>query len=217
MKERPILFKAEMVRAILTGTKTQTRRVIKPQPDERCTEAFQGEDKVWRFSYPTPMGPVSYSDWDLRCPYGVAGDRLWVKETWRTVAGADDIPPRNLMNVEAYTHYEADGHSPAGMGKLRPSIFMPRWASRLTLDITRVRLERLQAINEADAKAEGVERTIMGDGWRRYAEPAMELAGVPPCETPTQSYRALWETINGRGSWAANPWVWVVEFKQVPQ
>lgn len=95
---------------------------------------------------------------------------------------------------------------------------MCRWASRITLEITGVRVERLQDISEADAVAEGVERTVTGDGWRRYcADPEQEAAGLTPCATAVDSYRSLWEQINGPGTWDANPWVWAVEFRRVAQ
>lgn len=203
MKERPILFSAPMVRAVLNGSKHQTRRVVKGFALE-----LLAPDNFTPEYVALPENGNS--------PFGYAGDRLWVREAWRTVAGADDIAPRNLMNVESFTHYEADKSKPSGMGKLRPSMFMPRWASRINLEITGVRVERLQDISEADAIAEGVEPipytgenagpnkfSILLDGCWFNAPTAVEV------------YSILWESINGEGSWAANPWVWVVEFKRV--
>jgi len=190
MKERPILFSGPMVRAILEGRKTQTRRIVKPQPVE--TE--------WR---------------RIACPYGQPGDRLWVKETFATkqvkgltIASTKPNDPEAEMLARA-THrfraYRADqwenDEVPEGM-TWRPSIYMPRWASRLTLAIVRVRVERLQDITEEDAIAEGSQ------------EPAL-VPIVGACLTERAVYAKLWEAINGAGSWALNPWVWVVEFKRV--
>jgi hypothetical protein len=209
MSERGILFSAPMVRALLAGTKTQTRRVVKPQPPEAAQLGWL---------LPLPNGPASVAYWSVKdgrgvvaseqkteCPYGKPGDRLWVREAWRTVPGADDIAPRDLMNVESFTHYEADATKPAGMGKLRPGMFMPRWASRITLEVTGVRVERLNSISEADARAEGIERS--GEcNWRDYLDPHNDFTGV------RRSYRSLWDSINGDGAWSSNPWVWAVSF-----
>lgn len=196
MKERPILFSGPMVRAILAGTKTQTRRVVK----ERHIDAAP---------------PVHFFQY-LRenCPYGQPGDRLWVRESWRTVAEADNTAPRDLNAAYRYW-YEADAPHQIGFGKLRPSIHMPRAASRILLEITAVRVERLHNISEADAQADGVERVVVGSGWRRYCDPDSEEVGVPPCGDARRSFRSLWKYINGAESWNANPWVWVVEFKRV--
>jgi len=188
-----------MVRALLDGRKTQTRRVAKLTDAAHVKEP--GKHRRWH-----PADPEAR----LACPYGQPGDHLWVREAWRTVAGADDISPRNLMNVEPYTHYEADDNG-TGMGRLRPSIHMPRWASRITLEITGVRVERLQDISEADAKAEGAKfhdgRGIGHSGWRHDYKDVHSDA--------RSSYARLWQAINGPGSWDTNPWVWVVEFKRL--
>lgn len=188
---RPILFSAPMVRALLDGSKTQTRRIVKPQPTHFNPVG------VPRRAVPTG-GPSDV----IRCPYGQPGDRLWVREAYRTVAEADALPPRELTPAHRIW-YEADTPHQPGAGKLRPGMFMPRWASRITLEITGVRVERLQDISEIDALAEGVRRYSMleqiqagQDRWARHA------------------YRSLWEQINGPGSWDANPFVWVVEFKR---
>lgn len=212
MKERPILFSATMVRAILDGSKTQTRRVVKPQ--------FHAEAVVAEVAATTAEGWQTSGHsglwWDdagacfddaIRCPYGMPGDRLWVREAWRTVAGADDIPPRDLMNVESFTHYEADSIKPAGMGKLRPGMFMPRWASRITLGITGVRVQRLQDISEQDARAEGARCADLVTGREVLLDQSLGSFVL--------HFRDLWDQINGAGAWDANPWVWVVEFKRV--
>lgn len=200
VKERPILMSGPMVRAILDGRKTQTRRVVKPQPTFVNAEALY---VIQEF----PDEPHR----EIDCPYGKVGDRLWVKETFCTpfTIGA----PGQGQKIRFRASHVEDGFT----YKWRPSIFMPRWASRITLEIVSVRVERLQHISEEDAIAEGVEplRKLapqMPHHWKSY-----RLSGDGTfCEaTAWDSYRTLWESINGNGSWAANPWVWVVEFKRV--
>lgn len=218
MKERPIPFKAPMVRAILDGTKTQTRRAVKLRD---LLQIRRGDATHYRGVRPDDTMRRAVSDVGADgvvklCPYGQPGDRLWVREAWRTVAGADDIPPRDLMNVESFTRYEADAAKPAGMGKLRPGMFMPRWASRILLEVVSVRVERLQDISEADARAEGVcelpgQAAEPGCWWTADVGAGAAMHG----RTPSGAYRLLWESINGPDSWDANPWVWVVEFKRV--
>ncbi len=191
MKERPILFSAPMVRALLDGSKTQTRRIIKPQPKDR----------------PTGWGTVENGkgpETSVRCPYGQPGDRLWVRETWRTGAGLDQLAPSDLPH-DVPVFFEADGETVHNQGKVRQSIFCMRWMSRITLEVTDVRVERLQEISEADAIAEGIDVTRLDPG-------ATYTDDVPSAR---RGYRALWESINGAGSWDLNPWVWVVEFKRV--
>ncbi|HBO1871470.1 TPA: hypothetical protein ACIR1N_005648 [Pseudomonas aeruginosa] len=203
MKERPILFSGPMVRAILEGRKTVTRRVMKPQPD------FLG-------SMVDPNTPFKTLDAGLHaritCPYGEPGDRLWVREAWAADAQVDAIAPRDLSQGEPIW-YPADfsvrqtGCSMISKGRGRPSIHMPRWASRILLEITAVRIERLQDISEKQALAEGVELEGEGVCWAGAAGTASD--------SPVESFRLLWELINGAGSWNANPWVWGVEFKRV--
>ena len=195
MAERPILFSAPMVRAILAGTKTQTRRVVKPQPAERGDNggAFM---EIIPSLLPSRGGlfDVRYAldnPRAIRCPYGQPGDRLWVRETFGHFERNENFKPG------AEVFYRADGNC-LELEPWRPSIHMPRWASRITLEITGVRVERLQDISEADAYAEGIQHCdLWGDG------------------TPRGFYRVLWEQINGAGSWDASPWVWVVEFKRM--
>jgi len=240
VKERPILFNAPMVRALLDGSKTQTRRLA-TTPQAHTLDWFGGlaseaeADSETLGQIVTPQGLCVYStDYPeegsrtIKCRYGLPGDRLWVRETFTDLT--EDLGKRwERLNPQTrryesgrdqFVWYRADGDQPdiGGSTKLaepwKPSIFMPRAASRITLEITGVRVERLRDISEADAMAEGVERTVTGDGWRRYCnDPKQEAAGLTPCATATASYKSLWESINGPGSWEVNPWVWVVEFK----
>lgn len=222
MADRPILFSAPMVRALLAGTKTQTRRVVKglEDADTWCPvgpEVYHptvvdrhGDDAPGASTY--GAGNADGTDW-VRCPYGQPGDRLWVRETWQAISGTErarriiENPRPNFGWVEYASgpHKEGNELPP----KWRPSIHMPRWASRITLEVTCVRVERLQDISEADSIAEGIERS--GDcNWRDYLDhPYNDFTSA------RRSYRSLWDQINGTGSWAANPWVWVVSFRRV--
>lgn len=187
MKERPIIFKTEMVRAILDGRKTQTRRVIKPQP----IRAIGTPPNKWPQEYPE------------LCPYGQPGDRLWVRETWwkrpfRTqkmmIEGADTWPK---------CEYDATAHNPEELKewewKRKPSIHMPKKYARIWLEIINIRVEKLQDITEKDAKAEGVH----------------SIWGFEYCHS-LEAFYQLWDSINGKKHpWADNPWVWVVEFKTI--
>lgn len=214
MRERPILFSAPMVRALLAGTKTQTRRVAKYQPisSSRFRSGYYvtrpGDKKERSVSTDAPAFLLG----DL-CPHGTVGDRLWVKETWRPhvahgcALDACDCADVNVEyaadgSVEYFDDYKINRASPdwcmpkaADRGNVSP-LFMPRWASRLILEITDVRIERLQAISEGDCCAEGVGSPITRD----YKKP---------------KFQALWESINGAESWAANPWVWALTFRRV--
>lgn len=214
MKERPILFSGPMVRALLDGSKTQTRRALKVQPMDIL--AMQGEyaGREWialTERTPKPKGTV------LRCRFGVPGDRLWVREAWRTIKDSDDLPPRDLFPADRIW-YEVDGLDQPGYGKYRPPMFMPFWARRITLEITGVRVERLQDIGAEDALSEGIKITFDS----KTKDPLLRLTGkCPPVHyvkgngIVIAEFASLWEQINGHGSWDANPWVWVVEFKVV--
>ena len=210
MKERPILFSGPMVRAILEGRKTMTRRVVKLRYG---ADVVVTNGQVWK---PARVDYAGYVD----CPYGQVGDRLWVRETFgmfKQLPG-DQIHAlvRGDGRGDGFTpHYRATDTLEMPDGAWRPSIHMPRWASRILLEVVSVRVERLQDISEEDARAEGVERVVAGVGWRRYCDPDSEEVGVPPCGDARRSFRSLWKFINGDESWNANPWVWVVEFKRV--
>jgi len=203
MKERPILFNAPMVRALLNGSKTQTRRIVKQklmQLGDGDWHSFDHKGLNYRVNARhTTVG--AWANLLQFCPYGQPGDQLWVREAWRTVAEADPLPPR-LMTAAYRIWFEADSPHQPGYGKYRPSMFMPRWASRIQMEIVSVRVERLQDISEADALAEGI----------TYAQ----LPGNQQDDAKAITwYRGLWETINGTGSWEANPWVWCINFRRI--
>lgn len=199
MTDRPILFSAPMVRSLLAGTKTQTRRIIKPQPTvrENGTWLWEGRNGGFVGAAGTHVDegfPQSAAFWARIQP----GDRLWVREAWGGYRGA---PTAEEFAGGVPVFYRADPEDAgAGIDVWRPSIHMPRWASRLTLYVTAVRVERLQDISEADARAEGAECDT--DGWRDYQMPSTQC-----CADPVSSYRTLWDSINGPGSWEQNPWV----------
>lgn len=206
MKERGIIFSAPMVRALLSGSKSQTRRPVKLVGSD-CIETHDGLCHEWPWS-------VERDDW-VPCPYGEPGDELWVKET-SIVAPADWTSDRETMcsqhvidrdgrpRLIQYLATQPDREAANDYGlKASPSIFMPRWASRITLELTSVRVERLQDITPADAIAEGI-------------KPAANCYTID-CDTadPRDAYRTLWESLHGPESWAASPWVWVLGFKVV--
>lgn len=222
MKERPIIFDSESVRAILAGTKSQTRRVVKRAKMPECNALMQrpqafGEGTEYFMDMANPMGPYL----QCNCPYGAPGDVLWAKETWQYADWNED--------GESCIRYAADGakswrvvpdhysdraqHEWERLSQpenynidkcaadrcWRASMFMPRWASRITRGIVAVRVERLQDIGEADAIAEGMKP--------RPAEP------YDCMDDPREQFRFRWDSINAkRAPWASNPWVWVVEF-----
>ena len=231
-----------MVRADLEDRKAMTRRVVKPYrkhpivnlADAEPTLGYSGrhnDPDSWGYEFLDDGAPAPLSAWPELCPYGQPGDRLWVREAWRVPISLDDLSGKQIAEKcldAGYRkpwcpiQYEADGarisekdwrefgpHPNTQVpGRYRHARFMPRWASRITLEVTGVRVERLQDINEADAIAEGLLRD--GDGWRGAPD-------LPWFASPVAAYRSLWESINGAGNWAANPWVWVVEFKRLEQ
>lgn len=212
---------APMVRALLAGTKTQTRRLVKspaknmqaagmvvikyrPPGDpwyKDCVWSMRGKTGVW--------GDYTHADFLALCPYGAPGGRLWVKETWRVSPSSVEEARRDSV------HYRADVDEPEAPGQWRPSIHMSRRTSRITLEITEVRVQRLQNISEEDAIAEGVEATSPPD-MLRYRDYRPEKEGLRSTWSYARdSFHSLWESINGTASYAANPWVWALTFKRV--
>ncbi len=214
MKERPILFSGPMVRAILQGRKTMTRRVVMPQPEASkvawgCTA---GQGYGFRFGDENKR---------RNCPYGDPGDRLWVRETFCTChAVGHELDAR--YQVGCYrVGWPRSGDSPCDDVKWRPSIHMPRCASRITLEIIAVRVERLQDISVKDAISEGIEQGAVymspdETAYRNYQDKDPITANY--CLSPIASFQSLFNSINGKRpgcAWADNPWVWVVEFERV--
>lgn len=229
MKEHGILFSGAMVRAILAGAKTQTRRVLKPQPEWRDRNGMSAAGWAWDAGEPSR---ASFRSWQDPGPFGeaiaayvrfAAGDRLWVRETAVIAPPNWTNTPTNPMGPHRQeVAYLAD--SPSGKVsdaardyglKATPSIFMPRWASRITLDVTAVRIERLQDISEADAIAEGVVKVREHCYVIRGVD--YDLSGL--CHSsPITPYAKLWDTLNGGKAgkaWDDNPWVVVTEFVRV--
>jgi hypothetical protein len=212
VKERPILFSGQMVCALLDGSKTQTRRIVKPQPP-------MGTRDVFTFHHPSPRTHYwafdgdSLLDWAYPCPQGDLGDRLYVREAWQ-----HSNHPLGPYEPDCDVFYRADYlDDPLGADlersadgvrrQWRPSIHMPRAASRITLEVTGVRMERLNDISEDDARAEGCAPAwldVNGEDVNAYGQP-----------TYRQGFARLWRDINGAGSWDANPWVWVVDFQRI--
>lgn len=199
VKERPILFSGPMVRAILDGRKTQTRRAMKNS--KRHSSGTENDG----------FGGFKLNE----CPYGKPGDRLWVREAWGVAAIYDQTRPSGIcQDIRRDPNWPLNKapcgvRYPANMDcvgvRIRPSIHMPRWASRITLEITDVRVERLNDISEEDAKAEGfgLGAILKSERFGRYMSAGQF------------GFASLWESINGEGSWAANPYVWVIEFEKV--
>lgn len=229
MKQIPILFSTPMVQAILDGRKTQTRRVVKPQPELCEFEGNQTGNRVngWvmpgtQFFWPEGDTPDMAK---LKCPYGQPGDILWVRESfgvgtrpcpfngWKDgieykadqalIDPDDDLPLYCYENID-YTKYE-------GQRGWKPSIHMPKAAARIFLRVKSVRVERVQEISEDDAKAEGVIFHCKEYGYKCYGK----YAGIGPMTlTAKESFTSLWQSINGDESWNANPFVWVIEFER---
>lgn len=197
MKERPIIFNSEMVKAILKKQKMQTRRVVKPQPKRNNYVAYIDE-----------QGILDYHGWAIttyyasiveyiKCPYGQVGDRLWIRETWHGIRNTYTVRKKiNDLSYKADEGYKCGEYGNL-KGKWKPSIYMPRWASRITLDITKIRVERLQEISQQDIETEGIE--------------------LCDCGKPEANcnFIELWNSINEKRGygWDTNPFVWVVEFK----
>lgn len=225
MNERPILFSAPMVRAILSGEKTVTRRVVKGQYLEgpwSVRPATESRTPLHSHDWWLPTGSQPYTA--LRpCPYGKAGDRLWVRESWQVSEKYDRVAPSDIPWWRGVSTYFAAGGSrahdasgayvnddticvPNWVGRMRPSIHMPRLASRIMLEITSISVERLQDIRDEQVMVEGVHKQPT-TGW--YSVPGIDGAGT----TPRSAFANLWNSTGG--DWDANPWVWAVEFKVV--
>lgn len=209
MRERPIIFSAPMVRAIMEGRKTQTRRVVKPQPAwlPEVHSARRTGDVFWPIS--GGGGGHQCGEPLLSCPYGVTGDALWMRENFRLpVACAGTLPKDAEGSVVCYEAHRGD-YSRNGWGKLHPAIHLPRWAGRKVLPLADIRVERLQDISEADAIAEGARyhdgRGVGHSGWRHDLKDVHADA--------RSSFARLWDDINGaKHPWASNPWVWVCDW-----
>jgi len=235
MRERPIIFNAEMVRAVLDGRKTQTRRIMKVQPESNqfglrriIASAERSDTGKYHWTESNATGNHIRSA-PFSCPFGAVGDRLWVKETWSVVSHAFDddglmidyVPDRPAKAVHekpfgrgyysGHAIYAADGGFTwgdddgcvDGRSCWKPSIHMPRWASRITLEMNGVRVERLNSMTEKDALAEGC---LGGHD---------SIPGYQYSATPHEHFHHVWQSIYGADSWQANPWVWVVEFKRM--
>lgn len=222
MKERPIIFSGAMVKAILNGRKTQTRRIVKPQPVhgmEWASKGFEPPCALHLDAWANPVGTQT-------CPHGVPGDRLWVRETWKSTdrrcvdehTDADHECTDHC--TQTYVYYKAtprEGYRPRPdkqrivylddstpldefyLTGWRSPLHMPRWASRITLEVTDVRVERLQAISEEDARAEG-----------------LALEGLIKPGHAAGCFARLWDEIHGAGAWDENPWVWAITFRRLP-
>lgn len=233
IKERPIIFNAAMVHSILEGRKSQTRRVIKPQPSEHWKPyCFCEVDKmVDGVITDIPIGWGVSNEWGdeaYKFPYGEKGDELWVRETCRAEELEDGLDGVRYLADDFFKSIENSQEAMedwfhlygyAGKrGAKVPSIHMPRWASRIQLKIKNVRVERLQDISEADAKAEGLKYHNLYKEWGGV-EP--HPASRPDCPQwrwytrPKDAFQYLWQFINGEDSWDSNPWVWVVDFSMI--
>ncbi|HBT4761246.1 TPA: hypothetical protein MB328_002842 [Klebsiella pneumoniae] len=218
MTERGMIFNGEMVRALLDGRKTQTRRIVKGTDSavKFCKEwNINGEEVfvVLGEKDHTGMNPVLGA---ISCPFGAVGNRIWVREAFRVHSRATDVATlvykaseRNSWTEQTHRVPVAVCNKPATPEKWTPSLHMPRWASRILLEITDVRVERLNAINEHDALAEGVAK-LRGGFWKHY-QPGWTQHQL----SARGSFVTLWKSIYGDESWNSNPWVWVIKFKRI--
>ncbi len=253
--EKPILFKPEMVRKILSGEKTQTRRIVNGPINEMHYGKLLGD---WALSsvlgYNNGLldcviqtAVDDTENWSSPCPYGDVGNTLWVRETWRPTVGWEDCTPSKIPMGEDITYLEDCLSSPEeypihelpydkkyDCKPWRPSIFMMRWMSRINLEITNIRVERLQDISEEDARCEGVEDLSFErfdedrdfkvcpncGGTRLYTAFGINYGALPDtdcgeCDTYKKRFKHLWNSINGKRGfgWDVNPWLWVITFK----
>jgi hypothetical protein len=220
MKERPIIFSTDMVRAILAGLKTQTRRIASFIPlHEGLNFGWSGLKAGHYFTDAPEHGWVLRARrgdgcWEDKtdrsfCRYGLPGDRLWVRETWAVSKEFDRLPGSKIPEAgHEKVWYLADGPKPEWAGRTRSARFMPRWASRIVLDVVNLRLERVQKITPADVVAEGIIKTEDGS----YLGPD----GYPHGHA-WEAFSRLWDSINAKRGYSfdSNPWVWVIEFKRV--
>ena len=210
MREPPLLMQGPLVRKTLAGLKTQTRRPIKPQPDDDIVDVeYDAIADLWLGNTPEDNDLGYTSSWAMRCPLGQVGDRLWVREMWAHPGDEEIIYRADKWAADLVAKWKEDPNYP--QVKWTPSIHMPRWACRLVLPLVSVRVERVQDITEDDAKAEGVERISAGPGWECW----MGYGPGPSCGTARDSFRSLWISIYGQESWDANPWVWVAEWDHI--
>ena len=224
MRARPLVMSGEMVRATLDGRKTQTRRVIKDMTDHYFHR--WGDTCALFSAFKSGLRLTA-----VRCPYGQPGDLLYVREAWHAHKLDDNLLPAELSPSSPsriWWHADESRDNADYIGKVRPSIHMPRWASRLTLTITGIRVERVQEISREDSIAEGIQRdtsAFMQGGWWDYG--GARLANGDPANittNPVRSFEGLWDEINGKRrpgkpdlSWKANPWVWVITFRPIAQ
>lgn len=210
MKERGMIFNGEMVRAILDGRKTQTRRPIKWK-QTRFTEIGEREDGS---KWPWSEDAEHACDFWHPCPFGAVGDRIWVRETFAALESGsyEQVKPQegHCQDLRyAATDRLAKSDADIRGYKWVPSIHMPRWASRILLEITDVRVERLNSIHDVDAMREGIQNLTT------CSHADFGIPGVVNAQHPVRAFQLLWESIYGADSWRANPWVWVIEFKRV--
>lgn len=233
MKEQPIPFSGPMVRAILAGRKTQTRRLVRTCRQFRDMGAT-GPDDAYDVVVGEHHGDAlflvagdhGYTD-PVPCPYGAVGDRLWVREAWRSAVGLDKVKGAASLKphcqpLDVPIRYEADGEDRDGhridnfggrWGRYRHARFMPRWACRLLLEVTEVRVQRLQDTSASDARAEGIVERDRPDEFSRDAVVAIDGSAYL---NVGHAFASLWDSINGkRAPWASNPWVWAVTFQRV--
>ncbi|EPF2286224.1 hypothetical protein ACSQ2S_003586 [Klebsiella oxytoca] len=207
MKERGMIFNGEMVRAILDGRKTQTRRPVKfPVHDKNLGCELAGNELA---------GELSAGNY-LNSAFGKPGDRIWVREAFRVHSRATDVATlvykaseRNSWTEQTHRVPVAVCNKPATPEKWTPSLHMPRWASRILLEITDVRVERLNSIHDVDAMREGIQNLTT------CSHADFGIPGVVNAQHPVRTFQLLWESIYGADSWKFNPWVWVIEFKRV--
>jgi hypothetical protein len=206
MKERPILFSGEMVKVILEGRKTMTRRVIKPQPS--LHNGCDGQYFLWMKKYDIRTKARLMCQW---CPYGLPGDRLWVRETHciQLMPFESIDYPSGLVVYKADLPQDSSFQYEGGGSAWKPSIHMPHWASRITLEITDVRIERVQDITPAECKAEGINFPV--------PPPPTITEALHHLGQYNRAFENLWDSINAKRGfgWNTNPWVWVIEFKRI--